>query len=222
MIGILVATDIELAAIQDTMDIQNTKEIAGRSFFYGTIQEQEVVLAQTGVGKTHAAMTTTILCLQEKVDLLINTGTAGGLKENQQVLDVVIGKKVIQADFDTSPIDGKDGYGLHYNLDSKALEKAEVVAKEIGLQVHVGTIATQDKFMSRPEDFQTLLELFPEVICCEMEAGAVGQVAHDFGVDTILIRCLSDVVVHEDNSMEYLEYAQIASKQVARWIQNFL
>lgn len=222
MIGILVATDIEMAAIKEVTKITSQKEVAGRTFYYGTINDKDVVLGHTGVGKSHAAMTTTILCLNHDLDYIINTGTAGGIKEYQQVLDVVIGDKVIQADYDTSPIDGQEGIGLVYPMDTAIVQSALEVAQKAELSVHVGTIASQDRFMARPEDFQQLMERFPDAICCEMEAGAVGQVSKDFKVQAILIRCLSDVVIHDDNPMEYLEYAQLASKQIARWIQLYI
>ncbi len=222
MIGILVATDIEVAAIKGIMQIENEKQVAKHTFYYGTINGKDVVLAQTGVGKTHAAMTTTIMCLLDQPDLIINTGTAGGLKNEQNVLDIVIGNQVIQADYDTSPIDGEDGIGLVYEMDEKLVEKVAKVADEAGLKYHVGAIASQDRFMSAPQDFQQVMERFPQSICCEMEAGAVGHIATDFDVDVILIRCLSDVVVHDDNPMEYLEYAQHASKQIAHWMTLFI
>jgi adenosylhomocysteine nucleosidase len=54
-----------------------------------------------------------------------------------------------------------------------------------------------------------------------MEAGAVAQVAQSFGVPYIIVRCLSDVVHHNENPMEFSEYAQKASIQSAGLIQAF-
>lgn len=222
MIGILVATDIELAAIKEIMKVDHESQVADHSFYYGTINDKDVVLAQTGVGKTHAAMTTTIMCLQDKPELIINTGTAGGLKSNQNVLDVVIGDMVIQADYDTSPIDGDKGIGLIYKMDDQLVQKAADIAKKADLKYHIGAIASQDRFLSEPNHFQNVIEIFPQSICCEMEAGAVGHIATDFGVDLILVRCLSDIVVHHDNPMEYWEYAKYASQQIAHWMTLFI
>ena len=57
-------------------------------------------------------MSATLLCTKEKLSALINVGVAGGLKEDQNVLDIVISDKIVQADYDTSPIDGMMVLGL--------------------------------------------------------------------------------------------------------------
>lgn len=78
-------------------------------------QGKDVVLCKSGVGKAYAAMSCTILCMQGNIDSIINVGTAGGLTQDEQVLDIVISDKVVQADYDTSPLDGPSGVGLVYN-----------------------------------------------------------------------------------------------------------
>ena len=49
-------------------------------------------------------------------------------------------------------------------------------ANAMQIRYHVGTIASQDLFMSRDEDFEKLMNNFPDSICSEMEAGAIGAV----------------------------------------------
>lgn len=75
--------------------------------------------------------------------------------------------------------------------------------------------------MARDADFARLMERFPEAACSEMEAGAVAQVAQSFEVPYIIVRCLSDVVHHNENPMEFSEYAQKASVQSASLIEAF-
>ena len=119
MIGILAAMDTEVEAIKNIMEIKKEELYQGMNFTYGTIENKEVVLCKCGVGKCLASMSATLLCTKEKLSALINVGVAGGLKENQNVLDIVISDKIVQADYDTSPIDGNDGIGLVFEADEK-------------------------------------------------------------------------------------------------------
>ena len=223
MIGIIAAMDEEVREFKACMDsIPFEKTIHGCTLTYGKWNGERVVLCKSGVGKTAAAMSCTILCMQENVEAIINVGTAGGLTQDEEVLDIVISDKVVQADYDTSPIDGPEGIGLMYN-SSERLRKACIRAsKEANIRYHVGMIASQDIFMSRPEDYAKLMKRFPESICSEMEAGAIAQVATSFEIPFLIVRCLSDVVHHEENPMEFSTYVSKASAQSALLIHNWL
>lgn len=167
-------------------------------------------------------MVTTILCLHHSLDALINIGTAGGLKEQQKVLDIVISKDVLQADFDTSALDGPEGLGLRFHADDHLLVKAQEAAQENNICYHIGTIASQDLFMSRKEDFDKLMSNFPDSICSEMEAGALAQVATSFQVPFVIVRSLSDVALHHDNPMEFSTYVKHASRQSSLMVRSFV
>lgn len=224
MIGIICAMASELEEVLQYMDIERTEKVGQCQLHYGTIAQKEVVACLAGVGKCNAAMSTTIVCLQAKVDLIINVGVAGGLKADQNVGDVVLSSAIVQADYDTSPIDGAEGKGLYYSIDSMYVEKAIQIAQELHIPYHVGLIATQDIFMARKEDYKKLLKAFPKSICSEMEGGAIVQVAHAFQIPCFVIRTLSDVVAHGNNPVEFSQFAQIASKQAASiillWCKN--
>lgn len=222
MIGIVAAMDVEVQAIMDLCEITQEKAIGHVVFHYGKLASKDVVICKSGVGKVGAAMVTTILCLHHLLDALINIGTAGGLKDCQQVLDIVISKDALQADFDTSALDGPEGLGLRFHADEKLVETAQEAAKENHVRYHVGTIASQDLFMSRKDDFDKLMKNFPDSICSEMEAGALAQVATSFQVPFVILRSLSDVALHHDNSMEFSTYVKYASKQSSLMVRSFV
>lgn len=205
MIGIVAAMDAEIHEFEKRMDVvDHTKTIAGCTLTYGKWQGKDVVLCKSGVGKAYAAMSCTILCMQGNIDSIINVGTAGGLTQDEQVLDIVISDKVIQADYDTSPLDGPSGVGLVYNSDEKLSQSCIDAANAMQIRYHVGTIASQDLFMSRDEDFEKLMNNFPDSICSEMEAGAISAVATKFNIPFVIVRCLSDVVHHNENQWNFL------------------
>lgn len=204
MIGIVAAMDAEIHEFEKRMDlVDHTKTIAGCTLTYGKWQGKDVVLCKSGVGKAYAAMSCTILCMQGNIDSIINVGTAGGLTQDEQVLDIVISDKVVQADYDTSPLDGPSGVGLVYNSHEKLSQSCIEAANAMQIRYHLGTIASQDLFMSRDEDFEKLMNHFPDSICSEMEAGAIGAVATQFNIPFVIVRSLSDVVHHNENQWNF-------------------
>ena len=166
-------------------------------------------------------MAATILCMKEDLDALINVGVAGGLLPQQNVMDMVISDEVIQADYDTSPIDGKEGIGLCFQPDPALVKKAVHIAEKLQIPYSMGAVATQDIFMSDPADFDKLMARFPQAACSEMEGGAVAQVATSFQVPFLMLRSLSDVVCHEENPMEFQTFCKKASERASQFLENW-
>ena len=215
MIGIIAALDAEMDAVVSRMSDVKEVVIGPAKFAQGILAGKEAVVGLCGMGKTAAAMTTTIMVLEFKPEAVINVGIAGGLLNSQNVCDLVISDAMIQADYDASPIDGPSGLGLQYKADDKLMRLAEQAAKELGVNYSVGTIASQDLFMAREEDFNKLMKLFPQSACSEMEGAAVASVAAAFNIPVLVLRSLSDVVHHQGNHVEYWELKPIAAQRAA-------
>lgn len=75
--------------------------------------------------------------------------------------------------------------------------------------------------MADPRDFDRLMERFPDSACSEMEGAAVAQVANVFNIPFVILRSLSDVVVHEGNPVEFSKFAKSSSDAVARYLETF-
>ena len=98
MIAIIGAMKVEIDALLDRMSEVQACPVQKISFYTGKLAGEPVVVTQSGVGKTLAAMSTTLLLEHFDVDGVINIGTAGGLLENQEVLDVVISTRIAHHD----------------------------------------------------------------------------------------------------------------------------
>ena len=221
MIGIIAAMESELKAIESRMQVSRIEKVGETELHYGVLGNEEIVLCLAGVGKCKAAMSATIVCMKEKLDVLINVGVAGGLKPEQNVMDMVISDEVIQADYDTSPIDGDEGIGLRFPVRDEFVQKGIRIAKELNIPYSTGAIATQDIFMAKPEDFDKLMSRFPQAACSEMEGGAIAQVATSFQVPYLVLRSLSDVVCHEGNPMEFMTFCEKASVRAGEFIEHW-
>ncbi len=221
MIGLIAATPQEMNAIGSKMDRVSSRRLAHVEFRSGKLGDQDIVVALSGVGKVAAAIASTLMCQLYQPSCLISVGVAGGLKQEQEVGDLVISEAIIQADFDTTQFDGPEGLGMHFQAHPDLIEKAKKAAQKTELNWMVGAIATQDLFMAAKEDYERLLQNFPEAACSEMEGGAVAQTAQAFSIPCLVLRTLSDVAVHENNPMEYAQFAVESAQKVASFLEVF-
>ena len=175
MIGIIAAMDLEVEAIIQQAEVIK-KEIHGITFYEGTLAKQNVIIMKSGVGKGNAAMSTTILNEHYALEAIINIGTAGGLKPEEQILDAVLSERVVQHDFDTSAVDGDEGIGMYFDADVALLQVCKEVLEGLKVKVHQGLVASGDQFIAGEEKLKQLMQKFPEAMCAEMEAGAIAQV----------------------------------------------
>ena len=215
MIGIIAAMQSEVDALLTYM--QSTEELKkdGITFWQGTLQTKDVIVMLSGVGKGNAAMATTILLKNFPITHVLNIGTAGGLCKDENVLDLVISEQVVQHDYDTSVLDGKEGIGLYYDSDPCLVDICKNVFTKAQEVIHCGLVASGDQFISEDEQLQHLLAKFPHALCAEMEAGAIAQVCSHFHIPFVVIRSLSDIAYKEKSHLDFCEYVHMASKRSA-------
>lgn len=220
MIAIISAMSIEndaiLALCKDISEIN----IANRKFYRATLSNQQVVCCLSGVGKVNAAITTTLLLEHFPIDVILNIGTAGGLKKEEQVLDCVISTCVVEHDYDTSLLDGDKGKGCFFEADQRIVNIVKSVAEEMHIPYHIGLIASGDQFVADKKQISRILDAFPQSLCSEMEAAGIAKTAQNYGVPFVVIRSLSDIAVHEGNEMDFVEYAKTASERSAHFCEK--
>lgn len=222
MIAIIAAMQKEIDEMLSLCEKAEEKQLVNTTVYEAELAGKAVVLCLSGVGKVNAAISTTILAQHYALDAILNIGTAGGLKADEHVLDVVISDRVVQHDFDTSGIDGDSGYGLFYDADKVLLEKTRKVLDELAIPNHVGMVATGDQFIHEDAQINRILALYPDSICAEMEAGGIAQAAAYYNVPFIVLRSLSDVAVNDDSPMDFMKYVSIASRRSAEFTKQIV
>lgn len=217
-IAIIGAMEEEVTLLRDNIQDRKVEVIAGCEFTSGKMNGADVILLRSGIGKVNAAMSTTILLEKFKPNYCINTGSAGGYNPDLNVGDVVISSEVRHHDVDVTAFGYEYGQVPQlppaFEADVKLVEIAENAAKKItDIQVVKGLIATGDSFMNDPKKVEYIQDKFTDLQAVEMEAAAVAQVSHQFGVPFVVIRSLSDIAGKEsDVSFEqFLEKAAVNS-----------
>lgn len=213
VIGLVVAMDAETSAISRYYDAVKEETFNSLVFYIGKIANKEVVMVKSGVGKVNAAIAATVLCEKYRPDIIISTGIAGGLGRSK-VLDVVIADKVVQHDFDTTPLG--DPKGIVSKVDEKLLEALKGVLPT----AKVGTVASGDQFICDSGVAAIIIDDF-NAIACEMECAAVARVAEVFNVPFGAIKVISDGG-NDGAELTFAQMCEKASEMNARTVCEFV
>lgn len=213
-IGIICAMEEELAPLKKVMSIKETRSKARMEFIKGTLEEKDVVMVISGIGKVNAAVCAQILADDYHVTHLINVGVAGGVKENIQPMDVVVATALLQHDMDVTAFGLKRGeiprfesslFKTDEKLTALALEGSK---KNEDYTTHEGIIVSGDQFISSKEKIEDLLETF-DAAACEMEGAAIAQAADLNHIPFTVIRAISDNA-NTGASMDYEKFKDLA------------
>ena len=223
-IGIIFAMKEELDELLKFLDLQKEYEIFDLKFYEGIIHDNNCILVECGVGKVNAARCTQILIDNMKVDYIFNIGVAGGVSNNLTVGDIVIGKRLVQHDFDITAFNHEKGYipnvGVFIESDEYLVRLAEDSKDEDSVNVLTGTIASGDIFCTEPRMGEKIRSKF-DALCVEMEGASIAQVCYLSHIPFVILRSISDVP-NNDNVITYEEFLKISSKNVAKFMDRIL
>ena len=231
-LGIMTAMNEEFAHLSRHITNASTRDIGPRTFHEGTIHGSDVVLVCARIGKVAAATTATALIQSYGVDEILFTGVAGGIAPHVGVGDIVIGKHLVQHDFDIKELLGCPRFTIpllnasHIPACDRLLETAERAAQAAQKdpeyrsaitslaarepRIHSGTIASGDIFVSSPEEKAKLLAGLPDLLCVEMEGAAVAQVCAEHDVPYVVARVISDAA-NGDAHVDFATFVESAA-----------
>ena len=230
MIGIISAMQNEVDLLLSKAEIDRVDTIGGVDFNVGRLCGRPVVIGKAGIGKVLAASGMTAMLNRYPVSSVIFTGVAGGVRDETQVLDMVIGTKLIQHDYGQHTTNGfewsagENGEADFRECDPELVQLAyDAAVSELG-EDHVfkGVIASGDQFIASETYVQRLHEDF-DALACEMEGAAIAVVCRNYGVPFVVIRCMSDKAdgkAHETYENLVEKAADQSCRVVLRMLEN--
>ncbi|MDD6312822.1 MAG: 5'-methylthioadenosine/adenosylhomocysteine nucleosidase [Firmicutes bacterium] len=244
LIGLMCATNDEIALLKKDMKVTSSEEVGGRTFYRGKLYGKNTVLVRSNIGKVAAAITTTVLIERYSVDEIVFTGTAGGVGNGLHVGDAIVAESLVQHDFDcigcdlfNVPILDKTHFETDKIISKNAMHAAqdyfdnhmrEDISEDILRKFHItspkavsGVVASGDVFIRSSEKKKWLLDNIDNLKCVEMEGAAAAQVAYEYGVAFAVIRIVSDAA-DEQGEFNYNEFVSEASSRFVRGIVKCL
>jgi 5'-methylthioadenosine/S-adenosylhomocysteine nucleosidase len=193
---ILGALDAEVQAFIQALTDGTTHQYGPFQIHEGTLENQRVVICQSGVGKVAASMTTQFLIDRYQPQAVLFTGVAGALNPSYEVGDIVLATDCVQYDMDARGLGFPVGNIPYtemrfFKSDSNLLQAA--MSSNTGLRIHQGRILTGDRFVTQ-EALPQLMVLNQELMgdAVEMEGAAVAQVCTIHKMPFLIIRTISD------------------------------
>jgi adenosylhomocysteine nucleosidase len=242
-VAILGAFDEEVEILEGQLVNPKAHTIEGIQFLTGTLNEQNVVIAKTGVGKVNAAMTATLMTEHFHPNCVIFTGVAGGLNPDLQIGDIVIAQKTAQHDLGRlesveientgvrNPINGRRN-PVFFPADPGLLRITETALEGIELnpfqtpqgqrhpRIIRGTVVTGDVFVAS-DARKTALHKNLGADAVEMEGAAVAQICWQHNVPCLVIRSLSDNA-GANASEDFKKYYKIAARNSAALVTRII
>ena len=110
-IGIISAMDNEISLLLKEAKIDKEETIGGVTFHIGSLKNKPVIISRAGIGKVRASSGATTLLNTYNISKVIFTGVAGGLRDDESVLDEVIATSVVEHDYGFITNDGFEWAG---------------------------------------------------------------------------------------------------------------
>ncbi len=226
MLGLISAMSVEMELLAAALENSSEHWIGGAKFLTGSLWGREAVLSVCGPGKVNAALCAQAMILHFHPEAVLNLGVAGSLSDLVSIGDVVIGSFAVQHDMDTTPLGDPPGLisginmlrlPLDASLQKKLLDALESLESVKGF---CGGIATGDQFLHDALRRDKVRHQF-DVLCCEMEGGAVAHVCYVNNIPCAIVRAISDKA-DGSSDMDYPKFVKHAAENSVRLVKRFL
>ncbi|RLE00098.1 MAG: futalosine hydrolase [Aquificota bacterium] len=157
----------------------------------------EILLVETGVGKVNAAVATALAMEKWRPSLLLLIGIAGAMPSSGlKPSDLALATEEIYGDEGCMT---EEGWLTPQSMDTAYLitEKGPIYHRfpltvPPGLQLPKGPFVTLSAITGTAERAKELENIFPGIMCENMEGAAVAHVAAHYGVPLVEIRAMSN------------------------------
>ena len=220
-IGIIVAMSKELQLLLPLLNNRSESKIDGLSFHKGEIGNNTVVAMQCGIGKVNAALGTLTMIKNFDIDLIINSGVAGGADKSINVMDIVIGERVAYHDVYCGPestLGAVQGLPLYYPACQSVLKSLTCDGS-----LRFGLICSGDQFIDTVEQLNRIKDSFPEALAVDMESAAIAQTCYLYKKDFISMRVISDSPgASHNNALQYENFWETAPEHTFTVLHNLI
>ena len=139
-------------------------------------------------------------------------------KADLKVGDIVLGKSLVQHDFDVTAFNHNKGYipgvGESIDADEYLLSVSRKVLEKEDVDYKVGVIASGDIFCTETWMSEKINKKF-NALCVEMEGASIAQICYLSHIPFLVLRSISHTP-NNDNRVTYEEFLESSSKTIAK------
>lgn len=215
-IGILCASDTELAPFFEYMKVFETTEKAMLKFYMGTIGQADVVAVYSGVCKVNASIAAQVLIDYFHVGCIINAGTAGGMDPSVELFDTVISERMIYHDVAEDILTDFHPWlaSNDFHADPGLLSFAKDYSLNAAFPVLFGTMVTGEQFIEDDKRAEINAKYAP--LSVDMETTAIAHVCYVNKIPFLSVRTITDTAAHKgiENFDQNCEAASVRSAAI--------
>ena len=200
MIALMCALQQEIRPIMEHLHVSKKFNIEGILFYQADLDGLLVTLVQCGIGRNNAIKATNYLLKSLKINLLISSGIAGGMRQGISVGDLIMAENVSyskQSDFENGELQLESDFPCK----KEVVQLAKQLSSDLELKSHCGNILTVDKVISQAKTKRKIGEQ-NSFLAVDMESAAIAEVACEKGVEFAAIRSISDDI-EDDLEIDY-------------------
>lgn len=219
-IVVVVAMDKELATLKASLNNVEVVSIRNKNVYIGYLEDKQVILSKTGIGKVAAASFLTMLIEKYNPDAVLNIGIAGGYGKELKTLDTLVVTKAVYSDVDmTSDEFSNLKYGQLEEMPEALLADeglVSIVKSVLKEEAFYGAIATGDQFVTNYEKCQNIVESYfkeDNILAFDMESAAFLHVCYLYSIPCLVIRTISDLI-GSTTPLDYAHFSTVASNKV--------
>ncbi|BAH83067.1 5'-methylthioadenosine/S-adenosylhomocysteine nucleosidase [Candidatus Ishikawella capsulata] len=215
-VGLIGAMEEEIIFLINKIENRKKKILAGYNFYTGILNDIKVIILQSNIGKTAAAISTTLMLKFYQPDIVINTGSAGGLSPLLKTTDIVVSEELLYYDVDVTAFGYLPGQMAGcpeiFTADRKLITLVESTIKELKINILRGLIISGDTFINGGKQLKNIRRIFPKAIAVDMEATAIAHVCYQFRIPFVAIRSISDLA----DSQSHLNFKTFLNEAAQR------
>lgn len=219
-IAILGAMPEEITPLLEILKEYESVEYANNTYYFANYKGHELVLAYSKIGKVNSTLSASVLIERFKAQTLLFTGVAGAFNKDLEIGDLLYATKLVQYDLDITafghPLGYVPGNEIFIKTDEKLNTLALEVAKDLGIKIKAGIIATGDEFICNEAKKEKIREIF-NADACEMEGASVALVCDALKIPCFILRAMSDKA-GEKAEFDFDEFVAKSAKISANFV----
>ena len=247
--AIIYAFGVEGKLLRSQMSLEDSLFTCGRIFWIGKIVNKKVVVVNSGIGMTNAALSTQLLIDKYKPREIIFTGICGGVDPQNRIGDIIIPERWATHDFGYYDSSGfsidkipvilpkkttmdtliffdvdRELFYKALNIQKKANLEFKPILDRIPQQQFGGNGVSGNSFIDQVEKRRWLKEKLDAQIV-DMESAAAVQAANINGVPILVVRSCSDLAGGSGSSTAGIEmesFMKVAADNSASFVIELL